>query len=168
MIALKQVIHYTDTNSVEATWVDGNGNVVRCHSYDDRQMDMLRADLGDDAPAYEELMALVEANQKPLPPPPPPTIDDFTNAVQKRLDDFARTRNYDGILSLCTYATSSVPRFALEGQRGVDLRDQTWASCYQIMAEVQNGERPMPTVDELLDMLPAVAWAETNLQWVKQ
>ena len=58
---LKQVIRYPDTNSVEATWVDEEGNNVRCHSYADVQMDMLRADLGEDVAEYAELIATVEA-----------------------------------------------------------------------------------------------------------
>ena len=33
---------------------------------------------------------------------------EVVDATQRRLDDFARTRNYDGILSACTYATSTV------------------------------------------------------------
>lgn len=109
MITLKQAIHYTDTNSVEATWVDRtplpdlevpavaevldeDGNVVtpgveahtitgrfdevvvKCHSYADVQMDMLRADLGDDALAFAELIATVEAG---IVPPPPPSLADL-------------------------------------------------------------------------------------------
>lgn len=73
---LKSVIHYPDTNSVEATWVevitpestDAEGNVtpaverqVRCHSYADVQMDMLEADLGADLPEYTALIATVRA-----------------------------------------------------------------------------------------------------------
>lgn len=81
-----------------------------------------------------------------------------TVAVQKRLDDWAKGRNYDGILSLCTYATSSIGKFALEGQRGVDNRDATWSACYAIMGEVQAGTRPMPTVDELIADLPELLW----------
>lgn len=80
-------------------------------------------------------------------------------ATQARLDGFARTRNYDGILSLCTYATSSVPKFAAEGQRGVDLRDMTWARLYEIMAEVEAGARPMPTgFAEVEPLLPTLEW----------
>jgi len=66
---LKQVIRYADSNSVEATWADVDGRQVRCHSYSDRQMDMLRADLGADVSAYVDLLALVEANMRPIIPP---------------------------------------------------------------------------------------------------
>lgn len=79
--------------------------------------------------------------------------------VQKRLDDWAKTRNYDGILSLCTYATSSIPKFALEGQRGVDLRDQTWAALYALMAGVEAGSVPVPTTyAEVEAVLPSLSW----------
>jgi hypothetical protein len=37
------------------------------------------------------------------------------DAIQMRLDTFARSRGYDGILSACTYAASSVEHFAREG-----------------------------------------------------
>lgn len=65
---LKQVIHFEDTNSVEATWVDEEGNQVKCHSYADVQMDMLEADLGEDAAQYVDLIAVVKANIKPAEP----------------------------------------------------------------------------------------------------
>lgn len=39
----------------------------------------------------------------------------IVNKTQKRLDEFAKTRNYDGILSACTYAVSDVPKFKAEG-----------------------------------------------------
>ena len=81
-----------------------------------------------------------------------------TQAVQQRLDDFARTRNYDGILSAATYATSAVPKFASEGQYAVQARDAIWAACYAIMAEVQQGQRPMPTIEQVLAELPVLEW----------
>ena len=83
---------------------------------------------------------------------------EIVDAVQQRLDAFAQTRNYDGILSACTYATSTVPKFAAEGQCAVSARDATWATCYQIMTAVQSGQRPLPTVEQVLSELPALAW----------
>ena len=103
-----------------------------------------------------------------IAPPEPPVVPEvktpdqakreIVNAVQKRLDVFAQTRNYDGILSACTYANSTVPKFAAEGQYAVNARDAAWATCYQIMAAVQAGQRPMPTVEQVLSELPALAW----------
>lgn len=110
---------------------------------------------------YQQYLAWRAEGNEPEPadtPTPDQLIAGFTAAVQSRLDAFVRTRNYDGILSLCTYATDPDPRFAAEGQRGVDLRSATWAACYLIMAEVQAGTRPMPTVEELLAELPALEW----------
>lgn len=70
-MSLPNVIHYPDTNSVEATWVDAEGVQIKCHSYADVQMDMLREDLGDDAATYADLIATVEASIQPAPPAPP-------------------------------------------------------------------------------------------------
>ena len=80
-------------------------------------------------------------------------------ATQARLDTFAKTRNYDGILSACTYATSSVPKFQAEGQYCVDVRDATWATLYGILADVQSAQRPLPTGYAAIESeLPALVW----------
>jgi len=96
--------------------------------------------------------------------PPAPTeeqiVASMTAEVQAHLDSEARTRNYDGILSLCTYATSKNPKFAAEGQAGVEWRDAVWAKCYAILADVQVALRPAPTVEQLIAELPAMVWPE--------
>lgn len=80
-------------------------------------------------------------------------------ATQNRLDDFAKTRNYDGILSLCTYATSLIPKFKAEGQYGVEARDATWAKLYEMLAEVEAGTRPMPSgFADIEPELPVLVW----------
>lgn len=80
-------------------------------------------------------------------------------AVGARLDAFAQQRMYDNILSAATYATSPVPQFQVEGQRAVELRDQTWAVLYQMLAEVQAGTRPMPSAfADIESELPALIW----------
>ena len=85
-------------------------------------------------------------------------IADFSAAIQARLDAFAQTRNYDGILSACTYATSTVTKFHAEGQYCVDARDATWNSCYSLLASVEAGTVPMPTLEQVIAQLPALAW----------
>lgn len=83
---------------------------------------------------------------------------ELVNAVQKKLDEVAQTRGYDGILSLCSYATSSDPTFSVEGQAGVEWRDAVWRYCYNLLAEVQAGTKPVPTVTELIAGLPTITW----------
>lgn len=102
-------------------------------------------------------------NWTPPPPPPPKTPEEIraevVEATQARLDAFAGTRNYDGILSLCTYATSPTAKFAAEGQYGVEARDATWAKLYEMLSEVQAGARPMPnTYADIEPELPALSW----------
>jgi len=119
-----------------------------------------RGDWG--APELVEMTeAEVSAHLNPAAPAPTPEQVQaaFTAAIQQRLDDFARTRNYDGILSACTYATSSVPKFATEGQYCVDARDATWTAAYAILAEVLAETRPMPaSIEDIEADLPALAW----------
>lgn len=89
MNTLKQVIHYPDTNSVEATWVDSEGVVIKCHSYADVQMQMFRDDVfefGGDVAEYEELIALVESNIKPATPEPLPILSCSPWQIRKKLN----------------------------------------------------------------------------------
>jgi hypothetical protein len=79
--------------------------------------------------------------------------------TQQRLDDFARTRNYDDIKSACDYAGCSVQKFSIEGQYCKDKRAETWAKLYEILAEVQAGTRPMPTgYGDIEPELPVLVW----------
>lgn len=95
-------------------------------------------------------------------PPPPPTPEELQRqceaAVQRRLDAFAQTRGYDGILSACTYATSTNPKFRAEGQHAVEARDAAWAAWHGILEAAQAGGREMPTLDGLFAELPALGW----------
>lgn len=105
-----------------------------------------------------------DANGAPVAvDPPAPTSEQIIAAlsaqIQLRLDSFAGTRNYDGILSACTYATSSVPKFSAEGQACVNLRDATWSAAYDILAQVQAGTRPRPSsIADIEADLPALVW----------
>ena len=82
----------------------------------------------------------------------------FSDAVQVYLDEAPSTRNYDGILSLCTYATSPTVTFANEATAGINWRDACWAYVYTVLANVKAGNRTEPTVPELLAELPTLVW----------
>jgi len=82
----------------------------------------------------------------------------YMDAIQNHLDTTVQERNYDGILSLCTYATSPNTTFALEGQAGVNWRDACWTYAYQVFDDVNNGSRILPTVTELIAELPTINW----------
>ena len=93
------------------------------------------------------------------PTPPPLTVTDITGAVQAKLDATARTRNYDNILSACSYATSTHQPFASEAQALVNWRDAVWLYCYAELAKVQAGTRTMPIdTASIISELPAAPW----------
>lgn len=105
--------------------------------------------------AEQEAVAIAADNAEKLQ-----TLQEsIVKQTQDRLDTFAKTRNYDGILSASTYATSTIPKFQQEGQYAVVARDQTWAALYEILAEVQAGTRPAPTsYADIEPDLPVLAW----------
>ena len=81
--------------------------------------------------------------------------------IQQRLDDFAKTRGYDGIVSGATYATSPNVKFSAEGQYCVEARDATWSALYVFNDKVSKGEVPLPTrYIEIEAALPALVWPD--------
>lgn len=76
-----------------------------------------------------------------------------------RLDSFAMTRGYDGILSSASYATSTNEKFRIEGEYCVRMRDETWNKLYQLLNDILEGKRPIPkTFKEIEPELPELIW----------
>ena len=129
---LKQLTRYTNAPALEATWVDENDVVIKRHAYSNGQMNMLRADLGADAPQYEAMIRQCIADYVP---PPPPTIEEQNAQILFEIDSLERqylmpriTREAT-ILQLETWAISQgYPldqfRLANKGYRGLKELDE--------------------------------------------
>lgn len=96
-----------------------------------------------------------------LADPPAPTPEQIkamlSAAVQIHMDAAAQAAGYDDIKSAATYADEpAVPKFQQEGQAFRAWRSLCWAACYEVMADVEAGERAVPTAGELIAALPAL------------
>lgn len=79
--------------------------------------------------------------------------------IQQRLDNFAKTRSYDDIKSLASYAGDSDPIFNAEGTYGRNIRSQTWRKAITMLNEIKAGTRPKPqTYEEFEAELPLLQW----------
>jgi hypothetical protein len=81
----------------------------------------------------------------------------LTAAVQNVLDSEAQKLNYDSCLSVCSYVDTGVTKFDDEGKAFRAWRSAVWAKGYEILNAVLAGEREIPTEEELLAELPALA-----------
>tara|TARA_R110002153_G_scaffold191269_2_gene344228 strand:+ start:4189 stop:4596 length:408 start_codon:yes stop_codon:yes gene_type:complete len=104
------------------------------------------------------MMSEVEAGEAEILPyvAPLPTEADYSTAIQSDLlDDKAIELGFDNIFTGVTYADEpAVPSFQAHGIALRAWRSLVWAKSYEIMAKVQAGELPMPSIPELLAMLP--------------
>ena len=133
------------------------GQVIR--TSDGKVVAPCQSDQDPDFITYHEWIAA--GNQPEEDSSLPINEKDVVNAVQSLLNITAQSRGYDDILSLCTYATSSIPKFSGEGQAGVNWRDAVWGTCYTILAQVEQGIVPMPTsIDDILVQLPGISWPD--------
>lgn len=76
--------------------------------------------------------------------------------VQEYMDEAARLKGYDSILSAVSYA-GYANAFQAEAITFAVWRSECWTHCYQVLADVKAGTRTAPTKDELLAELSTLA-----------
>jgi len=77
----------------------------------------------------------------------------FNNAIQTHLDNKAKEFRYDNMMSARSYAGYDNP-FQAEAQKLAVWASNCWVKAGEIEADVQAGNREMPTIDEVLSELP--------------
>ena len=86
-------------------------------------------------------------------------IMEYRDKVQRRLDTFAQTRDYDTLERATTYIGDDFPRFSSDGIYCKEIRSDTWAFLYGELAKVAAGNRALPeTWEELEIELPVMEW----------
>lgn len=82
----------------------------------------------------------------------------LTGGVQAYMDTKAQERGYDNIHTACSYANSTDKVFKAEGTACLAWRDSVWRKCYNILDEVKQGKRAIPTLEEVIAELPVLVW----------
>lgn len=83
---------------------------------------------------------------------------EFEAAIQEHIDTAARARRYRDGFALAGYVASTVPQYAAEAAAFVAWRDAVWLYAYGELDKAQNGQRPIPTVEDFISELPAMVW----------
>lgn len=86
--------------------------------------------------------------------------EQFRAAIQSYVDSLAKSRNYDSGNSLASYVASTNAQWTAEAQAFVAWRDAVWLYAYAELAKVMTGAREIPTIEDFISELPAIAWPE--------
>lgn len=126
---------------------------------------------------YEEYLLWLCEGNTPMSPEKPDTtllLKQGAVAIQQAMDAVAQTRGYDDIRSACAYANPApiidatsplferCERFRAEGNALQKWMAQTWASAYAYLELVEKGQKPMPTPDEAVAMIPVFIWSDSH------
>jgi hypothetical protein len=79
----------------------------------------------------------------------------YDDATEQLLCDRAGAWGYASMERAAGYAASTVPQFAAEAAALIAHRDAVWLAGFAILAAVEAGERPIPTLAAYLAELPA-------------
>lgn len=87
-----------------------------------------------------------------------PALDDYRRAIQDHVDATAQAHSYDSGITCSSYIGSTNPVWAAEAQAFVAWRDAVWIYAFAELEKVQNGQRPQPTIPEIISELPSIVW----------
>ncbi|MGV1823721.1 hypothetical protein [Agrobacterium vitis] len=86
----------------------------------------------------------------------------FQLAIQQAMNAKARERGYDSMTTAVTYVDDKHPTFAAEAAALKDWRSDVWVYSLAELEKVIAKQRPIPTVAEFLNELPAFTWPDAQ------
>lgn len=132
---------------------------IHCETYILRVADNAIIPLDPENSDFAAYLAWVDAGNAPQTPTTP-TLEQravtLLLGVDEHLNAAARAKGYDDIRSAALRAALPASPFHDEGVAFGNWMDQVYATCYQLMAQVQAGTLPEPNLEQLLQMLPAL------------
>lgn len=87
---------------------------------------------------------------------PEQIIARLERAIDDYLDKEAKYLRYDSIKTIVTYRDDENPKFKAEGLAGYKLRSVVYTMAIEIMNDVIEGIRNVPTESELIAELPTI------------
>lgn len=82
----------------------------------------------------------------------------FTEALEKAINDKAAEKSYSSGVSCASYSDSTNAQWAAEAQSFIDWRDRCYEYGYNYLAEAQGGQIPNPNLEDFLSGLPTMEW----------
>jgi hypothetical protein len=104
-----------------------------------------------EALSAEEVTALAEAAVQN-------TLKGYAAAVQNKLNEVSRERDFDSIEDAVSYANSTNTTWAAEAQAAIAWRDAVWAEYYTLADKIKSGEEAIMDVNGFIDSLPVINW----------
>lgn len=90
------------------------------------------------------------------PETPEHTITRLEFALDRHIDAVANSYRYESIRTMVSYVGDPNPKFNAEGTGAFNWRSACYTLGIEIMEEVMNGQREIPTEQELIDLMPSI------------
>jgi hypothetical protein len=87
---------------------------------------------------------------------PPLTIEEIARAIDAKVEEVARDRQYNSAAHIASYVASTVPAWQAEATAFVAWRDKVWLHAFQLMGTLTE----IPELEEVISGLPQITWPE--------
>lgn len=94
-----------------------------------------------------------------------PTEKEIQEQLERGIEAWMNTvvaeRDYDSIdTCIARYTDSPNPKYAAEAKAVKNWNTAVWDKCWDILKEVKEGKRAIPTLEEVIAELPKLDWGD--------